>query len=350
MSQPLSGAQIDKLGDRLRQGPLTLDDLRYLRVFLNSLEPFSDHVFSKISTLDLKKESLYPAKITRRRSKTLGSVRAKLRRQSTTLHRMQDLVGCRIVVTNVVDQLDWTDCLAHLFEHVDVVDRREEPQHGYRAVHLIVRDESKRFEIQIRTHLQDLWANVVERLSDVLGLGIKYGQDIQDTNPVLEELSQRIQSFEEGQARWRVRKTEDSQFLRNRLRAFPHIVVPDTFSNADGTTTEVSEFQGILVFGTTPISPDQGVFLGNDRAILAAGTVTEPRPYTGLPNVPEEEIPEWDILGPRRFGGFQGKLHCDDPTIFPRYEADCWDAEDDLQNYIYVVLSKLTERFHDFSY
>jgi hypothetical protein len=69
MTQPLSGAQIDKLGDRLRQGPLTLDDLRHLRLFLNSLEPFSEYVFSKISNLDLEKEFLYPAKITRRRSR-----------------------------------------------------------------------------------------------------------------------------------------------------------------------------------------------------------------------------------------------------------------------------------------
>jgi hypothetical protein len=263
---------------------------------------------------------------------------------------MQDLVGCRIVVTNVVDQLDWTDCLANLFEHVEVVDRREEPQHGYRAVHIIVRDESKRFEIQIRTHLQDLWANVVERLSDVLGLGIKYGQNIQDVRPVLEELSQRIQLFEEGQARWRVRKIEDNQFLRTQLRAFPDIVPPETLTNVDGTITEISEFQGILVFGREPIAPDLGVLLGNDLAILGAGIVTKPRRYTGLPDVTQEEIPEWDFLGPRRFGGFHGKLYCDDPTIFQRYEADCWDAEDDLQNYIYVVLSKLTERFHDFSY
>jgi hypothetical protein len=138
--------------------------------------------------------------------------------------------------------------------------------------------------------------------------------------------------------------------LRTQLRAFPDIVPPETLTNADGTITDINDFQGILVFGREPIAPDQGVLLGNDRAILAAGSITQPRRYPGLPDEPEEEIPEWDILGPRRFGGFHGKLHCDDATIFARYEADCWDAEDDLQNCIYAVLSKLTERFHDFSY
>jgi len=49
------------------------------------------------------------------------------------------------------------------------------PKYGYRAVHAIIRETHHRFEIQIRTIGQDVWANIVERLADHFGIEIKYG-------------------------------------------------------------------------------------------------------------------------------------------------------------------------------
>lgn len=54
-------------------------------------------------------------------------------------------------------------------------DRRAEPSHGYRAVHVLVCVDGVRIEIQIRTLAQHMWANMMERLADRLGRQIRYG-------------------------------------------------------------------------------------------------------------------------------------------------------------------------------
>jgi hypothetical protein len=56
-----------------------------------------------------------------------------------------------------------------------VVDRRRVPTHGYRAVHVIVFPEGIPVEIQVRTELQNHWAQLVEGLGDRWGRAIRYG-------------------------------------------------------------------------------------------------------------------------------------------------------------------------------
>jgi hypothetical protein len=77
-SEDLSGSQLEKLGDRLRAGPLTLVDLLQLRRFLETLEPFAEESFAKIRDLDAEAAGLRPAQITRRNVKTIRSIPAKL--------------------------------------------------------------------------------------------------------------------------------------------------------------------------------------------------------------------------------------------------------------------------------
>lgn len=55
------------------------------------------------------------------------------------------------------------------------MDRREDPSHGYRAVHVIAEISGKPVEIQVRTSLQHLWAELSEKLSDHRDPAIKYG-------------------------------------------------------------------------------------------------------------------------------------------------------------------------------
>jgi ppGpp synthetase/RelA/SpoT-type nucleotidyltranferase len=56
-----------------------------------------------------------------------------------------------------------------------MVDRRANPSYGYRAVHLIVKVDGALVEIQIRSSLQHLWAELSEKFSDVVDPSIKYG-------------------------------------------------------------------------------------------------------------------------------------------------------------------------------
>ena len=59
---------------------------------------------------------------------------------------------------------------------VDTKDYIAKPkQSGYRALHHIVRRSGRLVEVQLRTLLQDVWANQVEEDSRRLGVGYKFG-------------------------------------------------------------------------------------------------------------------------------------------------------------------------------
>jgi ppGpp synthetase/RelA/SpoT-type nucleotidyltranferase len=81
-----------------------------------------------------------------------------------------------------------------------VVDRRKQPSYGYRAVHIIATARNKPIEIQIRTELQHLWAQLSEKLSDVRDAAIKYGGGDSDAQNVLSSLSRAFASLEERES------------------------------------------------------------------------------------------------------------------------------------------------------
>jgi len=76
------------------------------------------------------------------------------------------------------------------------MDRREKPSHGYRAVHLIAEVANKPVEIQIRTSLQQLWAALSEKASDVLDPAIKYGHGPEIWQGILLKTSKVVASHE----------------------------------------------------------------------------------------------------------------------------------------------------------
>jgi len=78
-------------------------------------------------------------------------------------------------VPEIADQERLIASLVKIFPESTVVDRRKKPSHGYRAVHLIVSVSEKAVEIQVRTALQQGWAELSEKLSDLFDPAIKYG-------------------------------------------------------------------------------------------------------------------------------------------------------------------------------
>jgi ppGpp synthetase/RelA/SpoT-type nucleotidyltranferase len=56
---------------------------------------------------------------------------------------------------------------------VTVVDRRAKPSHGYRAVHVVVRESGLPVEVQVRTELQHSWTELSESLADTFGSDLK---------------------------------------------------------------------------------------------------------------------------------------------------------------------------------
>ncbi len=163
----LSKTQIDRLGDRLKGGPHTEDDLRLLDDYRRSFSEAYETVVQGMS-----QQGLLP---TGRPAKSTGSIVEKLRRESIRLSQMQDIAGCRVVVTGVVEQERVIASLTAVFHEASVMDRREKPSYGYRAVHIIANIFGKPVEIQVRTALQHGWAEVSEKASDVVDATIKYG-------------------------------------------------------------------------------------------------------------------------------------------------------------------------------
>ncbi len=164
----MSKAQIDRLGDRLRKGNISDDDLRLLDAYRRS---FSEAYEIVIETIR-KDLTLEP---TGRPAKSTTSISDKLRRESIRLTQIQDIAGCRLIASDIANQDSVVQSLNSLFEDATIVDRRKKPSHGYRAVHVIVNSRGKMIEIQVRTALQHLWAELSEKFSDIGDSAIKYG-------------------------------------------------------------------------------------------------------------------------------------------------------------------------------
>jgi ppGpp synthetase/RelA/SpoT-type nucleotidyltranferase len=169
----LSRSQVDKLGRRLRRaGPNNVsdEDRDLLEALLGSYAPILSAVHERLTkALGLP---VTP------RLKTTGTLVEKLQRNpNMALSRMQDIAGARLVAEmNRVEQDQLVAQIVELYPGVEPKDRRAEPSFGYRAVHVIVEVDQRFVEIQVRTTLQDLWAQVVERLADLWGRGIRYGE------------------------------------------------------------------------------------------------------------------------------------------------------------------------------
>ena len=109
---------------------------------------------------------------------------------------MQDIAGCRVVVSDAVAQEEVIGRLAKAFEETSVIDRRKSPSHGYRAVHVVVRKDAIAVEVQIRTELQHSWAQLSEKLSDTIDPSIKYGGGPDFLKSKLARLSKNIGKVE----------------------------------------------------------------------------------------------------------------------------------------------------------
>jgi hypothetical protein len=116
------------------------------------------------------------------RLKTSQTIIDKLRRdRASDLRTIQDLAGARIVRPMTLDQQDAVrDQIVRIWPNARVVDRRENPSSGYRAIHIIPIQDGCPVEIQLRTHYQDVWAQTMERFGDIWGRAIRYGGEPDD--------------------------------------------------------------------------------------------------------------------------------------------------------------------------
>ena len=192
MQGNLSTTQVDRLGERLRKAPLSEDDIKQLEAYRRTFGDAYEIVVRQIRD----RLGLEP---TGRPSKSTSSIIEKLRRETIRLSQIQDIAGCRLVVAGIPDQDRIVASLRDAFPSASLVDRRVKPTWGYRAVHVIVSVERKLVEIQVRTTLQHLWAELSEKFSDKVGVDLKYGGGDPQLRDLLLARSEFVSRMEEIQ-------------------------------------------------------------------------------------------------------------------------------------------------------
>lgn len=169
MPLPTTKSQIVKLGRRLCTGQLREGDEALWAELLDCYQSALEGALARLRECDLHAVG---------RVKTRSTVIDKLQRDHRiSLATMQDLAGARMLIDGTrIDQDRIGERVREIFEPgVLIKDRRLNPSYGYRALHLIVTQDELPIEIQIRTPLQHLWAEITERLADVWGRQIRYG-------------------------------------------------------------------------------------------------------------------------------------------------------------------------------
>lgn len=169
MPPKISGTQLNKLGDRLSSpGPISDDDYAMLGLVAQIYQAVLDKVEEKLQALGYQATT---------RVKTTGTLVDKLRRSPhLKLKTIHDVAGARIVIDGNRREQDQVaerimEAFAECPKAPELIDRREKPSHGYRAVHIVVYEDSIPVEIQIRTKLQDTWAQITEKLGDAWAEG-----------------------------------------------------------------------------------------------------------------------------------------------------------------------------------
>ncbi|MSP96408.1 MAG: hypothetical protein EXR29_04100 [Betaproteobacteria bacterium] len=184
----MNRSEIDRLGERLRQN-LTAEDLTVLDTYRRGFRTAYDLVVERIRGELRLQVSGRPAKST-------TAIVDKLRRGTMRFTQMQDIAGCRLVVGSVADQNRISEELASMFPST-IMDRRGKPSHGYRAVHVVARIDEMPVEVQVRTTLQHVWAELSEKSADMFDVALKYGGGPPEVRKTLDEYSALIAGFEE---------------------------------------------------------------------------------------------------------------------------------------------------------
>jgi ppGpp synthetase/RelA/SpoT-type nucleotidyltranferase len=196
---PFSRSHIERLGVRLVAGPEPDDsDIEELHRLLEAY----DGVLT--ATLTRVRDAIGVAPTSR--VKNSGTILEKLHRQGGSwLKSMHDIAGMRIVSAgdrNAQDTI--VSELIQLFggepRAPRIIDRREKPSHGYRAVHVIVFPDEVQVEIQVRTHWQHEWADMFEKLADRVGRDIRYGAPPEQSLPQADRVTYTARIAVVGQA------------------------------------------------------------------------------------------------------------------------------------------------------
>lgn len=182
-TQSLSKTAVDRAGNALSKGTVAdeLELQRHEDIFDEyrkaHLEPLTATTLQLQSWLTQFDGEYYVAQ----RLKRKPQIVRKLNRLSVRLSQLQDIGGARIVVraNSDVDRLH--AYLVKSLQKQRVIDitrttdyrQMGRDQTGYRALHLILKCDSRSIELQLRSEAQHYWSEQIERTSIIYGHHLK---------------------------------------------------------------------------------------------------------------------------------------------------------------------------------
>ncbi|MBF6620327.1 MAG: RelA/SpoT domain-containing protein [Patulibacter sp.] len=140
------------------------------------------------------------AQVSQRLKKFATIVDKLARLERMKLSRMEDIGGCRVVVPDMAESRDLARRLKKNWTITRDRDYVLDPKpDGYRARHLVAIKDGRFIEVQIRTVLQDFWANTVERDGRRDGVGLKFGKGSAAVREQYRQISELMAAEERGE-------------------------------------------------------------------------------------------------------------------------------------------------------
>lgn len=184
----LSKSAVNRLGKRLREAETpSAEDVA---LYVGWCAEFSEALEEVECSVAEQAEQVGKFEIASR-TKQISSVIAKLNRMNrSNLARIEDIVGCRVIVPTLLDQERLALRCAQLNVSRNPRDYRRDSQNGYRAVHFTIRASTDQLvEVQLRTEIQHTWARLTERMAAIVDPALKYGGGPVHERQILDLLS-----------------------------------------------------------------------------------------------------------------------------------------------------------------
>ncbi|MYE32279.1 MAG: RelA/SpoT domain-containing protein [Chloroflexi bacterium] len=188
----LTKSRIDRAGVRLRKADTPFDADREL--YSEYRATFAVPLTAVVAVLN----NLAAGAPVTYRLKRFETTVDKLRRFKSRLSSIEDIAGCRVVLPTRREQHQLLDGIRDDLQIVRERDYQARPRGGYRAVHAVVRVQGQLVEIQLRTELEEQWADSVERLAEKHDPLIKYSGGPPSVLEVLSLISDVFKEFDES--------------------------------------------------------------------------------------------------------------------------------------------------------
>ena len=196
-----------------RAGKTFCDDFQHphARTVLNSYRKFRLNCLE--TSLYLLKTAALPLKaLVSARLKRLTSIHRKLMRRTTLpVNEMDDIIGFRVICQSLREVIDFADRVAVRLDakSKNYLIQEHYAELGYRAIHVIVKFEQPfldrrvtvRFEIQIRTWYQHLWACWCENQGEQAKEGFLnrlHEDGVREKVAELQECSRKVRDWEDS--------------------------------------------------------------------------------------------------------------------------------------------------------